>query len=77
MEVPMTKQKLKFNVLDLFGAIPIIVEAIQGVVDEVEAIKSSDSAGGAKVTPEEGLALAKEIHERLFPLAEYIVSKVK
>jgi len=73
----MPKQKIKFNVLDLFGAFPILVEAIEGVVDEVEAIKSSDSAGGAKITPEEGLALAKEIHERLFPLAEYIVSKVK
>lgn len=72
----MSKPKFKFNVVDLIGALPIVIAAIEGIVDEVEGSKAKASPGGAKITPEEGVALAKEVHERLFPLAEYIVSKL-
>ena len=71
----LSKPKVRFNPLVLLGVIPLFTTAAKELSLEIDEVKDEHSPGGAKITPEEGIDLARKILDKVAePLARLIAS---
>lgn len=70
----MKKKVRPIRVLGLvLGGVPLIIEAVATIADDIGDARDPESDGGAKVTGDEVVTLVDRVHEALRPLARHFV----